>query len=244
MKKIYSYNEEFFKKIDSEEKAYFLGLMYADGCIERRQSKVCKNIQHKVCLSMLDLEILEKFNNSLEGNSVIKERVLKNGKKFYSLIMTSRKMVESLIDKGCVERKSLILKFPNLPRNLVYDFIRGYFDGDGSIFSSSQRVKRNSAIFIYTRPVVHICGTREFLETMAPLIGMTTKHIKKEKRRMSNSWYIRFDGFSKVENFYKLLYTNKKCFLSRKKNKFVEIAKQRGSETIIGTPTRGKYKRK
>ena len=40
------------------------------------------------------------------------------------------------------------------------------------------------------------------------------------------------------------MYVNKSIFLTRKKNKFESIFKQRGSETIMGTPTRGKYRRK
>lgn len=244
MKKKYSYNEDFFEVIDTEAKAYFLGLMYADGNVQKTQSKVCKNIQHKVTLGMLDKELLELFKRSINGNFPIKEKVIRNGKTFYKLILTSKKMVEDLEDKGCIERKSLVLRFPRISKELLPDFIRGYFDGDGSIFSSTQRVKRNNATFSYTRPVIHICGTKEFLESLLSVLELPITCLKKEKRRVTNCWYIRFDSYPRVEKFYNFLYTNKVIYLTRKKDKFELISKQRGSETIMGTPTRGKYRRK
>lgn len=242
MKK-YNYDENFFENIDSEEKAYFLGLMYADGCITKTQSRICKNIQYKVNLGMLDIDLLELFKTCLKGNYIIKNRVLKNSKIFYTTSLTSKKMVEDLERLGCIERKSLVLKFPDLPSELVSDFIRGYFDGDGSIFSSIQKVKRGNAIFTYIRPIVHICGTKEFLNSLITILNLPTTCIKKEKRRITNCWYIRFDSFSRVQMFYDFLYHNKKFFLNRKKQKFNEIFKQRGSETIMGTPIRGKYRK-
>jgi hypothetical protein len=242
MKK-YNYDENFFENINSEEKAYFLGLMYADGCVTKTQSKICDNIQHKVNLGMLDEELLLMFRKSLGGNYPIKSRILKNNKIFYTTNITSKKMVEDLESLGCIPKKSLVLTFPNLSNELCSDFIRGYFDGDGSIFSSNQRVKRNNAIFTYTRPVIHICGTKEFLTTVIEKLDLPETCIKKEKRKTTNCWYIRFDSFTRVQKFYDYLYHNKKFFLKRKKDKFNEIFKQRGSETIMGTPTRGKYRK-
>jgi hypothetical protein len=242
MKKKYFYNEDFFNIIDTEEKAYFLGVIYADGSIGKTKSKICKNVQHKVSLAMIDKEPLELFRDSLNGDFPIKERTLPNGKVFYSLVLTSKKMVNDLEDKGCVENKSLILRFPKLSRELLPDFVRGYFDGDGSIFASTQKVTRNKATFSYTRPVIHICGTKELLEKLISILRLPQTCLKKEKRRVTNCWYIRFDSFVRVEKFYNFIYTNKKYFLTRKKDKFDLIFKQRGSETIMGTPTRGKYK--
>lgn len=49
-------------------------------------------------------------------------------------------MFGDLSKHGCVPNKSLILKFPTtLPNELVNDFIRGYFDGDGSVYINNKR---------------------------------------------------------------------------------------------------------
>lgn len=135
-------------------------------------------------------------------------------------------MYTDLIKQGCVPRKSLILTFPNtnqVPENLINHFIRGYFDGDGSVFYTirerySARKKQN---------IKRITARSEFIGTKEMLTEIN-KHVKfnnleKEKRRKSNTWYIRTDSISNIRSFYNYLYTNATIYLSRKKQKFEEI---------------------
>ena len=66
-------------------------------------------------------------------------------------------MFNDLIKQGCVPNKSLILTFPNkyqVPKNLINHFIRGYFDGDGSIYEYS-KTHAGSISFIGTESVLN-----------------------------------------------------------------------------------------
>ena len=69
-------------------------------------------------------------------------------------------MAQSLINLGCVPRKSLIITLPDIPKNLMHHFIRGYFDGDGCIM----RLKGNRVNSAFT------CGSRVFLEELLKIL--------------------------------------------------------------------------
>ena len=108
--KKYHSKEDIFKKIDSEEKAYWLGFLYADGYISKLSSSVVLMIQNR------DKEHLEKFKLFCKSDHpiVYSEYVRESGYvvRANKISINSRKMHDDLIDKGCFQVKSLILKFP------------------------------------------------------------------------------------------------------------------------------------
>lgn len=62
------FKENFFENIDSEEKAYFLGFLMADGNVYvRKQSQPCIRLE----ISVKDLEILERFKMAIESKNSI-----------------------------------------------------------------------------------------------------------------------------------------------------------------------------
>ena len=120
-----------FEKIDTEEKAYWLGFLYADGCVGSKEDKIELGLAEK------DLKHIEKFRDFMGINNKISYR---KDTKSYRISFRSQKCKLDLINKGCVPKKSLILTFPNeeqVPSNLLRHFIRGYFDGDGWFSNTS-----------------------------------------------------------------------------------------------------------
>lgn len=143
----YFFDENTFKDIDSEWKAYFLGFMFADGCI-RKDGNIAK-----ISISKKDEEIIEYFAKKL-GRDKIKITVDKpkkyknrnNGEKI-NLLLCSKKLCSDLMNKGCTPQKSLTLDWPkNVPEHLINHFIRGYFDGDGSISKNGKSVSFNCSL--------------------------------------------------------------------------------------------------
>lgn len=240
------FNENFFEKIDTEEKAYWLGFLYADGYVSKKQSKKCKTIQYKLTMSLAEIEPLEKFKKSINATYKIKESNYKGYKQF-SLNITSKILYNQLTKLGCFQSKSLVLKFPTeeqVPKELIRHFVRGYFDGDGSVCKTTNKVKRNDAVFVYLKSQIQICGTFEFLTELKKRLTFNSS-IVKDKRKITNTWSLSFSGIKRSHSFYKWLYENSHVYLNRKKEKFEDIFKnfERGSTTIIGTPTFGLYKR-
>lgn len=136
--KYYDYNENFFSKIDSKEKAYFLGLMFTDGNID-------KNLRiAKITLQDIDSYILDIFSSfifksnrpNLYPDFHDNKKYGEKRRKKYALKISSYKIVSDLISLGCIPKKSLILQFPNLKCSdeIMWHFIRGLIDGDGGIY--------------------------------------------------------------------------------------------------------------
>ena len=123
----YNLNHSYFEKIDTKEKAYWLGFLFADGYI---------NNQNYVGISLIDSDIshLEKFRDAINSNHIIhtyncnENCFSRKDGKYCRLIFKSVKMAKDLENLGCTNNKSLTLKFPSIEKCFYKDFIRGYFD--------------------------------------------------------------------------------------------------------------------
>lgn len=209
--RIYYHNEDFFEKIDTDEKAYFLGWMFADGYIVDYSEKYGQD-QFGISLAEQDIELLENFKTAINSTNPIKiydSRKL-NEQKMARLLMTSQKTVDDLIDKGCVKQKTSILEPPkNLPREFYAAFTRGYFEGDGCITSTLQGNYQNFHF--------QVVGTLEMMTWFQEIWGIGS--VSKENRN-EKVYYWRFGGNQQVNNFGQIIYDNPSYYLSRKKKKF------------------------
>lgn len=135
--KIYSFNEDYFEKINTSEQAYWLGWLHSDGNINKNSIRLRLSIQDK--------EILELFNKSLNSNIPIiiedNNKGYKNSKQIANLTIHSVKMVNDLKKYGIVENKTNIINFYEFEnKELTKAYIRGIFDGDGwCSFSENSR---------------------------------------------------------------------------------------------------------
>jgi len=131
-------NENYFEKIDTEHKAYWLGFIMADGCITRTEKNGPYN-RFEFNLKEEDKAHLEKFQKDLQSNYKVKEIEKRNKKRDFNSVVcniriNSRKLVDSLIKNEIYPNKTGKEVLPKtIPNKLVKHFIRGYFDGDGSI---------------------------------------------------------------------------------------------------------------
>ena len=212
---MYKYNENFFEKIDNPKKAYWLGFLYADGCIlNRRKSKILE-----ISLSRKDENHLQKFLDDLESNIPIKIKKVKLGNKEYEacrIFICSTYLCDCLIGLGCVPRKSLILEFPKnkVPDNLMNYFILGYFDGDGC-FSPREDTNTASLSFV---------GTYSFLIGILNVFkdkGLVNKYTKIYKKGNAYNFFLYNKANIKRILFY--LYGNKEIYLERKYIKIKEF---------------------
>ena len=162
MPKTHVYNENYFEKIDSQEKAYWFGFIMADGClIQKTLTKPCLTL--KISLKSTDAPHLQKFINHLDGDlNVVYGRspgnnFISEGKKisirptdFCSVDVNSKKICNDLISHGLTRRKTLNESVPLIDRSFIKHFIRGYFDGDGcfSIKTPSNRKNSYASVFI------------------------------------------------------------------------------------------------
>lgn len=208
----YAVNTNYFKSIDSPNKAYILGLLYADGC----------NIEtgFRLSLNQRDEAILERVKNEIEYTGILYD-VKRHGRvedKCKLLLITSSEISKDLNRLGCIPRKSLVLKFPTeeqVPSKYLSHFIRGYFDGDGSINRSGY----------YQASMV---GTFEFLTSVYEVLQKElnislSKLAYMGRNRGSNTYQLRIAGNIRLFNFLNWLYKNSEIHLERKHNKYQEF---------------------
>lgn len=153
----YHVNESYFDKINTPNKAYILGFLFADGSNNRDKCTISMSLEER------DREILERIRIEMENEHCLEYLDYSNKHDFgynyknqYRMLIFSSHMCDTLIDKGMIPNKSLKLSFPKyLDENLVSHFIRGYFDGDGSM-GVGDVSKLSSSLHI------SITSTREF----------------------------------------------------------------------------------
>eukprot|EP01084_Bolivina_argentea_P032124 59424_1 len=121
-------NSNFFK-LWSPTMSYWLGFLFADGCIDKRAPAYCIRLN----LKCIDYSHVEKYKTALASTySLGLHKNLESCKAVHDI--SNNVLVTDLIDLGCIPRKSLQLKWPqNIPDQYVHHFVRGYCDGDGCI---------------------------------------------------------------------------------------------------------------
>lgn len=214
----YSVNDDFFDIIDTQNKSYILGFLYADGYIQKQREHNSRKLG--VSIKNSDIDLLKEINNELESNYPIKEYDVKSGYKigvkYVRLLISSPKLCEDIIEKGCLENKTENLYFPNekqVPLHLLPSFLRGYFDGDGSI----RKVKSWK---------VSIMGTIPFLEDLIKLFGFENKklyHRHPESKTINRELSL---NLNESLDFLEFINKHEGIRLKRKDTKIQEMLKQ------------------
>lgn len=152
----YSINETYFDIIDSEEKAYLLGFLVADGCckLEKRKVGYSKRIAFNNTID--DKEAIEAMHNNICSTVPLVTRSYskyRRKKPFYNLQWTSEYMFNKLQDKYNIRihktfDKDFVIPDNAIPDNLWRHFIRGFFDGDGHVGSNTLEFVFTSELFM------------------------------------------------------------------------------------------------
>ena len=201
--KIYTLNEHYFDVIDTHNKAYILGLLYADGC----------NTEKCITLSLQssDKYILESINNELSSNRPLKflpySQKNNNWSDQYELVITNKYMATQLSKLGMVKNKSLILTFPEwIDDKFVPSFLRGYMDGDGTIGKHECRIS-----FIGTE-----LFCRKAAEFVSQKLGIHCGVYKCKKNSITSTRMMQIAGRNQVKKFLDYIYEDAELFLERK----------------------------
>lgn len=149
-------NENFFNEVNSDNVAYWLGFIAADGTIDIQKHRLAFGLSSK------DKNHLEVFKKVIDCANVITERdtlCTTNGKRYPSCYLSLRneQIVSDLVKYGIEERKSFkdidFLSF--IPEQYKFSFICGFFDGDGWFVNTDKSVGMG------------ICGTQQNIQTIA-----------------------------------------------------------------------------
>lgn len=222
----YYYDKRFFQIIDTEDKAYWLGFMYADGYVCTTQT----NAEVAIELTARDISHLRKFNKNLHGNiePIIRFRTTGNIEAkdgIASFRIYCKNMAKDLISHGCVPNKTFVIEMPELSEELLPHFVRGYFDGDGSMYKD---ISRNSIGFNFTSGSEKMMrGLQEYLYSQ----GIYAYFRKEMPNKLNFSevheqYRLLITGMNNAFNFGQFLYNEATIFLDRKREKYFEALEE------------------
>lgn len=210
----YKIDDSIFDIIDNDFKAYILGFLYADGVTLKNVKQIRLKLQEK------DVEILNKIKEKLNYDRplIFGKKVKKSHQNSYTLIICSKRIYRALVDKGMVPNKTFTLKFPHwLGLDLMASFVRGYFDGDGSITYSDKNHKF---------PLVALIGSTQFCNDLQTFlkeklnIHSIISHDKRVKEGVDT---LRLRRKNDIKIFYEWMYSNSTIQLNRKYKIFANI---------------------
>lgn len=211
-KKTALFNIHYFEKIDSSEKAYFLGLLLADGNVNEKRKSVRIGLQEE------DSYILEKFKKAISSNNEVyfchKPLSYPNRKHKKVFEVTSEKFYNDLTNLGIVPRKSLIVKYPVINSFFEKDLIRGILDGDGCIYISKNKKK-------YDQCRISWLGTYDVCNGI--LKYFKQHDIKLFINKKENIYSVGTSKKSDIIKICNILYNNTDLYLKRKFDKFILI---------------------
>lgn len=194
----YTLDETFFEKIDTEQKAYVLGLLSADGTINVRSVWLM--------LHSKDQHILRDVRKAMGSNALIMERRFAKRPDWgpYKFIyFGSQKLVDDLTKLGVTPRKSLTMRFPKLPKKLERHYLRGLFDGDGCVRDRS----------------FYFLGTEDVIDgVIASILSHT--NIQLTKATADKLWTA--TGCGRSKQVLAWLYKDATIFLRRKHRRFLK----------------------
>ena len=232
--KFHTIDECFFEKIDSHQKAYFIGLILADGCVRFNRPKT---IIDKLSISLTeeDSYILDFFIKMTKYSGSLKyedynNRVKSNRRPCFKLSISSASFVSKLTQYGIHPNKSVNHPFfKNIPKEYLPSAILGYFDGDGSVSFSVKDGNRLSASFI---------SSIEFAETLKKKLNEAGIKCFMRIRTTKSGFKmgeVRLKGNKSCLLLYKYMYSGNIQSLERKKLKFTKVIEQQALNLIKNT---------
>ena len=187
-------NVDYFKIIDSKDKAYWFGYLAADGSVYKNG--------RKTSLISKDYEIIEKFKQDIGSGHKISENKIsdKRTNKIYTsyqIQITNEIFTNNLISAGLSNDKTDSFKFPNIDEKYYSYFIAGLFDGDGSVYKGSKNSIR-----------INLISTIEVILFIEKLIfskfGIGKLYVKKVTKNKPNVWkmYLSKDCYKFLDFIY------------------------------------------
>lgn len=202
----YTLNTHYFDEIDTPNKAYILGLLYTDGCRDGTNYDVKLKLQDR------DVDILYKIRYEIESNKpliFIEESKKSPTRRNQFLLSIQNKNTAKCLEKwGIVPNKTAIVTFPDfLKEDLIPHFIRGCWDGDGTI---SHNKKSFRTAIVGTEAL--LIGIKTICESKLNIHFSLSKHPSK----LGNIRILSVGGRHQFKRFLDYIYNDAELYLNRK----------------------------
>lgn len=219
-------NQTFFDTIDTEAKAYLLGLLWADGSLSKTAKRYSGNNRLSISQKIDDIDQLHKIQMALNSNYSLYMSTTNNAysknHKIATLSINSVYLVNQLECLGMCNKESRT-SIPKMPNNLTHHFIRGYFDGDGCLSVYQQKIKKwniNKQEFSLTGNEQLLLAIKQILEDSA---NVSNKIKLKRYKRTNKAVSLRYGKKQDIISLHQYLYKNATIYNENKHQKFVDF---------------------
>lgn len=203
-----AFDPNVFKNEDKDLVFYILGLIWSDGNLNKDLNKIS--------LTLKDLDLIQTLYPHF--SDINKRKIYsynKNGFESHTIINTNKDFIKKLMEYGLIPCKSYDITFPNIPQSFFYSFIRGVFDGDGSVYIQNRYKNiKYLGVSIISANKMFLIPIQEILKTKK-----IDSNIIKDSR--GSVYCLKIYRKESIKNFFNYIYKDSKYFLHRKKNVFI-----------------------
>ena len=180
-----------FSDKNSESANYWFGFIASDGCVSYDKGN------GRIAVVSCDMDSLLKFKKYVNSSN----KITKCGN-CHRIEFTSQQMCEDLEKYwNITEKKSLTLLPPNISDDMIPHYIRGVFDGDGSVSNRSKAIKNKTSTPASYADIS--TASKVFAEWLKSIIPNET-HLQDCKPRAL--YKIRMQNYLDVISFLKWIY--------------------------------------
>ena len=217
-----------FSIIDTELKAYLIGFFYADATL----TNYCITVR----LSIKDIDYVEKIAKLVNKPTFVKDIKNKNGKiyKCSGFHICNKNSVDSLREIGFIKNKTYQIDdivFNNIPDDFKRHFVRGFLDGDGTIFFSKWKDKKHDWNVTPRCSVGFVSYNSKILESikdwLQDKLNLDDKNIKSDNfediTKNDKYWRLIYNGNRISKKILDFLYEKSTIYMNRKYNEYLKI---------------------
>lgn len=212
-------DQDYFKEINSHEKSYFLGLLFADGWVDFKYNQVAIGLKESDKQILIDI-----------SRQIYKDKVLNfhksnnpNAENSYRFVISNKIFFKDLLNLGLKPNKSKNKVFPIIKDEFINSFLLGYFDGNGCI-GISYRYDHNKPRRIFYFSIV---SSKEFLENIRNIfinkLNLKENKLIKKHKQDNNIYSLNYSSKNDLIKIRDFLYKNSSLCLGRKKEIFYSL---------------------
>lgn len=206
--------EDYFEVIDTELKAYFLGLIITDGNVYIDDSVANRQASISITQAEKDVEILKIFLDELNSNT----RVGHDGRGACQAAIRSNIMANDLEKYGVVPNKTLISYLPKIDDEFMRPLLLGVLDGDGSITSTFTAQKKHKHAISFCGSHTLMCDISEYISNKLDVNAVRVYDYS--DRHLSE---VKWQSIHDVNIIGDWLYTGATIYLQRKREIFLNF---------------------
>lgn len=215
-------NANYFKNINTQEQAYWLGFIWADGGISKTTTRASGPNRLRISQKWEEKHHLDAFQKTIQSDYEITPVTHKNGHVVGQLDINCRPLCEDLQHLG-YDIKSKRIHIPTLQDDLIHHFVRGYFDGDGGLSLYTQQIKR----WTVCKQEWSITGNKHFMQEMKILLtkyaNVTATVEMKYYKKSPDTASVRYGKKDDIKKLYNYMYTDATVYLQSKHQKFEDF---------------------